>query len=102
MEIDSDFALAELGSSLLRLAIKGDLIRGELDDGANIPRLPPERIGASVSWTNDSWHISGSVQDAADQTRAGDNEEIRLSTSFLRDVAPEPGRSIEAGVRFVF
>jgi iron complex outermembrane receptor protein len=30
------------------------------------------------------------------------DEEIRLSTSFLRDVAPEAGRSIEAGIRFSF
>ncbi len=27
------------------------------------------------------------------------DEEIRVSTSFLRDFAPEPGRSLEAGVR---
>ena len=30
------------------------------------------------------------------------DEEIRLSTSFLRNYAPEAGRSIEAGVRFSF
>lgn len=30
------------------------------------------------------------------------NEEIRASTSFLRAYAPEPGRSIEAGVRLQF
>ena len=30
------------------------------------------------------------------------NQTIRASTSFLRDYAPEPGRSIEAGVRFSF
>lgn len=30
------------------------------------------------------------------------DEEIRNSTSLLRDYAPAPGRSIEAGVRFIF
>jgi iron complex outermembrane recepter protein len=30
------------------------------------------------------------------------NQTIRASTSFLRDFAPEPGRSVEAGVRFSF
>jgi iron complex outermembrane receptor protein len=30
------------------------------------------------------------------------DEEIRLSTSFLRDVAPEAGRAIEAGIRYSF
>lgn len=30
------------------------------------------------------------------------DEEIRLSTSFLREIAPEAGRSIEAGIRLTF
>lgn len=30
------------------------------------------------------------------------DEEIRLSTSFLRDVAPESGRSVELGLRYSF
>ena len=30
------------------------------------------------------------------------DEEIRLSTSFLRDVAPEAGRGVELGVRYSF
>ena len=30
------------------------------------------------------------------------DEEIRLSTSFLRNVAPEAGESIEAGLRLSF
>jgi iron complex outermembrane receptor protein len=30
------------------------------------------------------------------------DEEIRLSTSVLREIAPEPGRSVEAGLRFTF
>jgi len=30
------------------------------------------------------------------------DEEIRLSTSFLRNFAPQAGESVEAGVRFMF
>ena len=30
------------------------------------------------------------------------DEEIRLSTSFLRDIAPEAGFSVEAGIRWLF
>ena len=30
------------------------------------------------------------------------DEEIRLSTSFLRDLAPEAGRSLETGIRLSF
>ena len=30
------------------------------------------------------------------------DEQIRLSTSFLRDIAPESGVSVTAGLRFLF
>lgn len=138
LEIDSEFTLAAFASGDLRLGVFGDTIRGELDDGGAIPRLPPLRIGGKLSWTSGNWELWGRVMDAAEQDRPGDNEkatdgytrwdlggeyrlpfnnsemvafinfknvsdeEIRLSTSFLRDVAPEAGRSIEAGIRFSF
>lgn len=139
LELESEFALGDLGDGALRLDIKGDMIRGKLDDGRDVPRLPPFRLGAKLNWTSDSWHIYASVWDAAAQTRPGENEEatagytrwdagveyrlpvgrdgelvvfanlknisdeeIRLSTSFLRDSAPEPGGSLDAGIRIEF
>lgn len=37
----------------------------------------------------------------AELNNIGD-EQIRLSTSFLRDIAPEAGRSAELGLRYLF
>ena len=37
----------------------------------------------------------------AELNNIGD-EQIRLSTSFLRDIAPEAGRSAKVGVRYLF
>lgn len=138
IEANAEFALAQLVGGELRLGLFGDSIRGELDDGSDIPRMPPMRIGGRLSWSTDSLEFWGSVVDADDQNRPGENEEetegytrwdmgvdyrvpfsgsdlvlfasfnnisdeeIRLSTSFLRDVAPEAGRSVEAGIRFTF
>jgi iron complex outermembrane recepter protein len=138
IEANAEFALVQLGGGELRLGLFGDSIRGELDDGSDIPRMPPTRIGGRLSWSTDRLQLWGSVVDADDQDRPGENEEetagytrwdmgadysipvggselqlfaslnnltdeeIRLSTSFLRDVAPEAGRSIEAGIRFTF
>jgi iron complex outermembrane receptor protein len=134
VEIDSAFALGQLAGGELRLEIFGDAIRGELDDGSDIPRLPPMRIGGALRWSGESLQLWTRVVEADDQDRPGENEEetegytrwdagveyrlanfdifvtarnlgdeeIRLSTSFLRDVAPEAGRSIEAGVRYTF
>ena len=138
VEVDSEFGLAEFAGGELRLGVYGDTITGELDDGADVPRLPPLRVGGRLSWQSDAWRVWGSVLDADDQDDPGENEEatdgytrwdagveyrlagnngdlltflkfknisdeeIRLSTSFLRDVAPEAGRSVELGIRYSF
>jgi iron complex outermembrane receptor protein len=138
VEVDSEFALGSAGGGEFRLGLFGDYIRGELDDGDDIPRLPPSRLGLRFLWTADNFDVWTRVIEADDQDRPGSNEEstegytrwdlggeyrfpagagelllfaefsnitdeeIRLSTSFLRDVAPEPGRSVGVGLRYVF
>ncbi len=138
VEFDSEFTLASFGGGDLRAGVWGDYIRGELDSGDDIPRLPPLRIGGRLAWATDNIEIWTRVVDADEQDKPGANEEptdgytkwdigadyrlatgagdmnlfvafnnitdeeIRLSTSFLRDVAPEAGFSVEAGVRWMF
>jgi iron complex outermembrane recepter protein len=139
IELDSEFTLGTPADGRLLLGVTGDLIRGELDRGGDIPRLPPARLGLKLSWEGDSWLFYARMLEAADQDRPGDNEDstdgytrwdagaeyrlahrdggewvvfvslnnitdeqIRLSTSFLREVAPEAGRGVEGGVRFLF
>ncbi|MEH6583251.1 MAG: TonB-dependent receptor [Halioglobus sp.] len=137
LEIDTEFALMALADGQLALGLFGDSIRGELDTGGDVPRLPPARLGARLNWSSDRATLWAQVIDAAAQDRPGDNEraseaytrwdmgadylfsrggseftlsldfknitdeEIRLSTSFLRDVAPEAGRSVELGLRLL-
>ena len=138
LELDSEFALAEIGEGQLRVGFFGDMIRGELDNGDDIPRLPPTRIGTKLSWESDKLTLWTQAIRASSQDRPGENEEetdsytrwdagadyqlssgdntvnlfvslnnisdqeIRLSTSFLREIAPEAGRSVEAGIRLSF
>jgi iron complex outermembrane receptor protein len=139
VELDSEFAIGTVFKGDLRLALTGDYISGELDNGADVPRLPPMRLGSKLSWKSDQWYWFASVLAADDQDRPGDNEsetnsytrwdtgveyrqafggnstlvlfanlnnisdeEIRLSTSFLRDFAPEAGRSLAGGFRIEF
>lgn len=138
VEVNAQFGLGSFVGGELGLALFGDMIRGELDNGDDVPRLPPHRIGGRLSWSTDVLELWTRVQDAASQKRPGANEEatagytrwdmgadyrlalgdseltlflaarnlgdeeIRLSTSFLRDVSPEAGRSVEAGVRYSF
>ncbi|MDP5063167.1 MAG: TonB-dependent receptor, partial [Haliea sp.] len=138
VEMNAQFGLGSLAGGDVQLGLFGDVIRGELDNGDDVPRLPPHRIGGRLSWSTDVVELWTRLQDAASQNRPGPNEaatagytrwdmgadyrvslgdseltlflaarnltddEVRLSTSFLRDVSPEAGRSLEAGVRYRF
>lgn len=137
IEVDASVQLNDMAG----LRIFGDTIDGRFDSNGDVPRLPPNRIGAELAlngelagqaWSAYATLIHGSEQDepgafelatdswtrldlGTDYTfsagRTGElmvfikgrnlgNEEIRLSTSYLRGFAPEAGRSVEAGVRY--
>ena len=139
VELESSFALTEVYGGQVMLGVFGDMISGEFDDAGDVPRMPPRRIGAELSWVGSNFSAFVKVLNADDQDDPGDfetgtdgytrwdagidyrftlmddtemlaflkwknisDEEIRLSTSFLRNYAPEAGESIEAGVRFAF
>lgn len=140
---DAEFRGAEFEVTLplgdtLSLDLHGDAVRGELDNGDDVPRLPPWRVGARIDYRLGGIAAYAGIAHAAEQKRPGEFEPatagynrvdagvsyaltlaqvetllflrgtnltdrtIRASTSFLRDFAPEPGRSLEAGVRLRF
>jgi len=137
-EFDSEFGIMPIGAGELRLGVFADVVYGELDEGGDVPRLPPPRIGSRLSWSSERVDLWTRLQYADDQDEPGDferdtdsytrwdaggeyrlpvadnelvvffevenitDEEIRLSTSFLRDVAPESGVSVTAGLRYLF
>ena len=51
---------------------------------------------------NKRFELGGSVVTAFVQGRNLTDDEQRQHTSFVKDLAPSPGRTIEAGVRLVF
>lgn len=132
----SRYDSSSLGDISATLA--GDTTRGDMADLGSMPRLPPRKLVATLTWEYAQWQASVDWLHASTQHRPGagelpsgaydkldlqlqyqvdwqdstitlfgkiDNaldEEIRLSTSFLRDVAPAAGRSIDIGIRAEF
>ena len=116
------------------LRLWGDLVRAELDQSGDVPRMPPARLGARWEFSNGPWNAELSLTQAMDQDRPGENQEategytrldaylayntdnlslfakgtnltdedIRNSTSFLRELAPELGLGITLGARYSF
>ena len=116
-----------------------DYVNGELDDGQNVPLMPPMRIGAGMDWHLDDWRANLTWIHADDHTDVADfetatpgydllnlelswrmpfsersdwdlflkghnllDEDIRNSTSYLKDQAPQIGRNFILGVRAAF
>jgi iron complex outermembrane receptor protein len=140
VEFEAHFTLLEQPRGQLEFTVFGDIIRGEFNNTGDVPRLPPQRLGAKLSYVQNNWSTFVNVIEAGKQDkpglnetattgytrwdlgadyqlrRFGDNgslllfvkaknitdEEVRLSTSFLRNFTPEAGRSIIAGLRFTF
>ena len=49
----------------LDLRLFGDKVRARLDDGSNLPRIVPPRVGADLSWEGGAWRASlGAVRHA--------------------------------------
>ena len=116
-----------------------DYVDGELDDGHNVPLMPPMRIGGGVDWHLDSWQANLTWIHADDHTDVAEyetptpgydllnaelswrmpffersdwdlflkghnllDEDIRNSTSYLKDQAPQIGRNFVFGIRAAF
>jgi iron complex outermembrane receptor protein len=45
--------IAVPGAGEIDLRVFGDLVRAELADGRAVPRIPPRRLGARLSWHSD-------------------------------------------------
>lgn len=145
-QADADFigAEAELGYALLegpaslRARVFGDLVRGELRAGGDLPRVTPPRFGFGLEGRAAALSYALSLTRVADQDRVSSletatagyellsadlgytlnagsasytfylkgrnllDEEARRHTSFLKDLAPLPGRSWFAGLRLDF
>lgn len=134
VEIENVFQL----TSNVNWRFFADNIKGKLDNGDYVPRMPAARFGSDLAFDMQAMDITFSVvhalssDDLAPLETETDSwtrldatlnypltawgtgslaflrlknitdEEIRNNSSFLKDIAPEAGRSIEFGVRAVF
>lgn len=121
-----------------KLSLQGDYVRARLQDGGDLPRTPPLRLGANLSYqsqaisadvgltryfsqdktaqletetdgytlldANLTYHLSLGSHDLALYIKGHNltDEEARPHTSFLKHLAPLPGRSVALGIRGYF
>ncbi|MFT4046052.1 MAG: TonB-dependent receptor [Solimonas sp.] len=137
-EAEVHYALLHDGPFKLDSRLFSDYVRARLDNGENIPRMPPLRVGVGLdgSWQRFAGGVSYTRANRQDDTAAletqtagynlldadfsyrfyvadgGDrgasvylrgsnllDDDIRRSTSFVKDEVLAPGRSVYVGVR---
>lgn len=137
-EAEVIFPLLGNSDDSLDLRLASDYVRGKLDDGSNLPQIPPLRVGAGLHYETGPWHAGVEAfyntkqddvienelptdsytmldLDVSYRLPLGDShllvfargsnlldEEARLATSPLKDIAPLPGRSFHLGARAEF
>ncbi|MEO0975276.1 MAG: TonB-dependent receptor, partial [Pseudomonadota bacterium] len=135
-EVEFSSTLGTVGAGDVDLSLFADIVSAELDDGGNLPRISPARLGGRLEYRSD-WIIAGAdlvqvfdqddVAEFESQTDGytmfnldlavtvarssqvpvelflrGTNlldEEARRHVSFVKDLAPLPGRNFTLGLR---
>lgn len=121
-----------------KTTVFADYVRARLQDGGDLPRTPPLRVGTQFSYQTErlSAHLDITRYEEQDRIDEGEtptdgytlvdasvsynldvlnqditvylkgtnltDTEARVHTSFLKDIAPRPGRSFALGVRGYF
>jgi len=56
-EAEVEFPLWQQGEDHLELRLASDYVRGKLDNGENLPQIPPLRVGAGLHYDLGKWHL---------------------------------------------
>jgi iron complex outermembrane receptor protein len=51
----------------LDLSLQGDLVNASFDDGGDVPRIPPARLGIGVAWHATAWSVNFNITEVFDQ-----------------------------------
>jgi iron complex outermembrane recepter protein len=73
-EGEVEFPLWEQGDRHLHLRLASDYVRGELDDGDDLPQIPPLRFGVGLHYDVSAWHVGAQAYYYDKQDKVAENE----------------------------
>lgn len=97
LEGDVHYQLLKTATGGLEAHVLGDYTRAKLDDGNNVPRIPPYRIGGGLNWKSDRFDAGFLWMHVGEQDRFGvfdtsTNGYENLSANIaVRPFASQPG-----------
>lgn len=84
VEVAAQFDAMPLAGGILGLDGQYDFVRAKFDDGTNVPRIPPQRLGGGVFWRDAEWFARVGLLHAFAQNDPGDNETPTAGYNLLR------------------
>jgi iron complex outermembrane receptor protein len=72
LEAAAHYQLVKTTAGGLELKALGDFTRAKLDDGSNVPRIPPYRIGGGFDWTSPRFDAGLLLMHVGKQDKFGD------------------------------
>lgn len=73
-EAELGVPLIKNGQQHLELRLASDYVRGKLDNGGDLPQIPPLRFGAGLHYDYDAWHFGVQAFYYDKQDKIADNE----------------------------
>jgi iron complex outermembrane receptor protein len=73
-EAEAKITVADNATGRYRLRVMADTVRGELDDGGDLPRIAPGRFGGGLGWSLGSWRAGLSALRYRSQDRVAEFE----------------------------
>jgi iron complex outermembrane receptor protein len=73
-EVEVNVPLVDDGGRHLGLRLASDYVRGKLDNGEDLPQIPPLRFGAGLHYDQDEWHIGAQAFYYAKQDKVATSE----------------------------
>jgi iron complex outermembrane receptor protein len=95
------FPVYEQGERRLDLRVASDYVRGKLDDGSDLPLIPPLRFGVGMEYDQGDWHVGVDAYYYEKQDRIADNE-LPTESFTLVDLDTSYRLPVGAAHLFVF
>ncbi len=108
VEIGAQYDVAPIWNGVWGIDGQYDFVRARFDEGGNVPRIPPHRLGGGLFYRDDNWFARAGVLHAFDQNKIGENEiatpgytlvSAEVSYSVALDPAAGLGPSMTIGVK---
>ncbi len=94
LDLEMGVHLSNLGDGDLDLRLTYDTVKADLAGGENLPRIPADRLGAELRWSNENWRAKLGVARVGSQS---DIAPFELPTDGYDDVNLPLERSFNLG-----